>query len=259
MLNLLGVFYGVGALCIPLLAAVILGHLTIVHLLFFCAAPAAVCALAFSAMTFPPAASSQRFSLRDAVQVARYPGVMLLAFLLFCQSGNEASIGGWTSTYAGTAQLGSRVATLVLAAYWAALMGGRLLAARLLARVGKPQMVLGSAIGAVVGSGILLLAQSLIPFVAGVVLLGLSYAGIFPTVLAIAGDSYRKMAGTVFGLLFSIALLGGMSFPWMVGQLSQHLSVRLGMLVPLVGAAAICILASTLWRNQKRSAISTEG
>jgi fucose permease len=259
MLNLLGVFFGVGALCVPLLAAAIEGRVTIPQLLFSCAALAAVCALVFAAMTFPPAGSPHGFSLREAAKVARYPGVMLLAVLLFCQSGNEASIGGWTSTYAGSAHLGPRVATLVLAAYWAALMGGRLLAARLLGMIGKPQMVLGSAIGAVVGAVVLLLAQSLTSFVAGTALIGLSYAGIFPTVLAIAGDSYRKMAGTVFGLLFSIALLGGMSFPWAVGQLSQRMGVRLGMLVPLFGAAAICVLAGTLWRNEKRNATSTEG
>lgn len=245
MLNMLGIFYGIGALCIPLLAAAITGHIPIGPQLLFCAGLAAACALLFLAMQFPVASAAQTFSWREALQVARYPGVLVLGFLLFCQSGNEASIAGWTSTFVGATGLREQTATFILAGYWAALMVGRLLAARLLKSVGKQRYILASGVGALVGASILLTNPSQDMLVAGVVIVGLAYAGIFPTALAIAGDAYRKMAGTVFGLLFAIALLGGMSFPWAVGQISQAFGVRLGMLVPLFGAAGICVLA---WR-----------
>ena len=140
MLNILGTFYGVGALCIPLFAALIAGHLSIVPQLLVCAALAAGCAVLFP----------------------------------FLQTNRSAAM-----------------------------------------------------------------------LIFGVLIIGLSYAGIFPTVLAIAGDAYTKLAGTVFGLLFAIALTGGMSFPWVLGQISQNFGLRLGMIVPLLGAAVICILA---WR-----------
>jgi len=123
MLNVLGIFYGVGALCIPLLAVVIAGHFPIASQLLFCAGLAGACGLAFLAMKFPEASAAKSFSWREALQVARYPGVFVLGFLLFCQSGNEASVGGWTSTYVGEAGLGTRTATLILAGYWAALTG----------------------------------------------------------------------------------------------------------------------------------------
>src|SRR5439155_24242831 len=146
----------------------------------------------------------------------QYPGVLVLGFLLFCQSGNEASISGWTTTYVGAAGMGARTATLILAGYWAALMAGRLAVDGLLKVVGKLQLVLASGVGALIGAVILLTNRSEAMLVAGVLVIGLSYAGVFPTALAIAGDTYRKMAGTVFGLLFAIALVGGMSFPWAV-------------------------------------------
>ena len=85
----------------------------------------------------------------------------------------------------------------------------------------------------------------------GVVVLGLSYAGIFPTALAIAGDEYRKMAGTVFGLLFAIALLGGMTFPWAVGEISEYAGVKMGMIVPVLGAVGILGLALGRRGSQK--------
>jgi FHS family glucose/mannose:H+ symporter-like MFS transporter len=238
MLNVLGIFYGIGALGIPLLVAVIAGHFPIAPQLLICAGLAG--------------AWAQSFSWREALQVARYPGVLVLGFLLFCQSGDEASIGGWTSTFVGETGLGARTATLILAGYWAALMVGRLLVARLLKFVGKRQLVLGSGLGALVGAAILLTSRLEGMLVAGVLLIGLSYAGVFPTALAIAGDTYRKMTGTVFGLLFAIALVGGMSFPWAVGQISQRLGVRYGMVVPLAGAAGICVLAVRILREEKR-------
>lgn len=251
MLNVLGIFYGIGALVIPLLAAVIAGHFPIAPQLLICAGLAGACALLFLGMQFPEASGAQSFSWREVVQVARFAGVLLLGFLLFCESGNEASIGGWTSTYVGETGLGARAATLILAGYWAAMMVGRLVMARLLKFVGKRQLVLGSGLGALVGSAIVLTSRLEGMLVAGVLLIGLSYAGVFPTALAIAGDTYRKMTGTVFGLLFAIALVGGMSFPWAVGQISQKLGVRYGMVVPLAGAAGICVLAGVILRAEK--------
>ena len=252
MLNVLGTFYGIGALGVPLLAAVIAGHFPITLQLLICAGLAGACALLFLGMQFPEASGEQGFSWREVVQVARFPGVLVLGFLLFCESGNEASIGGWTSTYAGETGLGPRAATLILAGYWATLMVGRLLVSQLLKFVEKRQLVLGSGLGALVGAAIVVTTRWEGMLVAGMLLIGLSYAGIFPTALAIAGDTYRKMTGTVFGLLFAIALVGGMSFPWAVGQISQRLGVRYGMVVPLAGAAGICVLAGRILRTQRR-------
>lgn len=255
MLNFLGIFYGIGALCIPLLAAAITGHFAVAPQLLFCAGLAVACALLFLAMKFPSASAGQSFSWREAFKVARYPGVLVLGFLLLCQSGNEASIAGWTSTYVGDAGLPAQTATFILAGYWAAVMVGRLLVARLLNYISKEQMVLFSGVGAFVGAVLLLANRSEKMLALGILVIGLSYAGVFPTALAIAGDAYRKMAGTVFGLLFAIALIGGMSFPWGVGQISQAWGVRFGMVVPLLGAAGICVLASRILVTARSSKV----
>ena len=252
MLNVLGIFYGIGALCIPLLAAVIAGHFPIAPQLLICAGLAGACAVLFLGLRFPEASGAQGFSWLEVLSVARYPGVLVLGFLLFCQSGNEASIGGWTSTYVAETGLRARTATFILAGYWAALMVGRLLVASMLQFIGKRQLVLASGLGALVGAAILLMSRLEGMLVAGVILIGLSYAGVFPTALAIAGDTYRKMTGTVFGLLCAIALVGGMSFPWAVGQISQRLGVRYGMVVPLAGAAGICASALRILWAQRR-------
>jgi FHS family glucose/mannose:H+ symporter-like MFS transporter len=259
MLNLLGIFFGVGAISIPLMAVSIEGRFTIPQLFIFCAVLAGVCALWYALSSFPPAKANQEFSWPELLEVAKYDGVLLLAFILFLESGDEACIAGWTSTYANNAGYAPRVATLVLAGYWAALMLSRILASRVLQGIKKSQLVVAAGVLSLAGCVVLLSARSLVALFAGIALIGLSYAPIFPTTLAIAGDRYSQRAGTVFGLMFSIALIGGMMFPWAVGQISQQVSVRAGMIVPAVGAIGIIGLSlAVLFGERESTAPSTK-
>jgi len=251
MLNLLGIFFGIGAISVPLLAATIEGHFTISQLFLFCAVLAAICAVGYALLSFPSPRTRQSFSLREIVGVAKYEGVLLLGFILFLESGNEACIGGWTSTFVNTMGYSSRTATLVLASYWAALMVSRMLAARALQGIGKAQLVLIIVLISILGCAFLLATRSLILLFAGTALIGLSFGPIFPTTLAIAGDRYSERAGTVFGLLFSIALLGGMLFPWIVGHVSQRFSMRAGMIVPSLGVVGIVLLSAIVFLRER--------
>jgi FHS family glucose/mannose:H+ symporter-like MFS transporter len=253
MLNLLGIFFGVGAISIPLTAASIEGYFTVPQLFLICAGLATACALWYAAISFPPAKTKQAFSWRELIEVAKYDGVLLLGFILFCESGNEACIAGWTSTYADATGYAPRIATLVLAAYWAGLMLGRMAAAKVLRGIGKVQLVVSAAFLSLAGCAILLSAQTLILLFLGTALIGLSYGPVFPTTLAIAGDRHSQRAGTVFGLLFSIALIGGMMFPWAVGQVSQAVSVRAGMIVPAMGAVGIASLSLAVLFGERKS------
>jgi len=76
-----------------------------------------------------------------------------------------------------------------------------------------------------------------------------SLAGVYPTALAIAGDRYQRFAGTVFGTLFSVGALGGMALPSALGHLSEAAGLRTGMVVPLLGTAAVTLLAVAGWRQ----------
>ena len=104
--------------------------------------------------------------------------------------------------------------------------------------------------GATIGCAVLVSSQSIYVIAIGAVIIGLSFAAVYPTTLAIAADRYERLAGTIFGLLFAMGLIGGMFFPWIVGQISQMHSVRAGMIVPLVGAIAISLLAAIQSRSR---------
>lgn len=249
-LNLLGVFFGIGALVIPLAAASLIHVVPLERMLLASAVLALACAIAYSSLRFPPAREVAGFSLTRVLEVVRYPGVLLFATLLFFQSGNEASIGGWTSTYVSERGWAPDVATRLLAGYWAALMLGRLAASRLLAIVSKPAIVAGSGLAAAVGSVLLLVARSTWLMAIGVVVLGAAFAPVYPTVLAMAGDRYRRYSGSVFSALFSIALVGGMLFPWSIGHLAQAFGVRSGMVLPLIASIMVSVLVTVIARRE---------
>jgi FHS family glucose/mannose:H+ symporter-like MFS transporter len=240
-LNLVAVFFGVGALFIPLTAAAV-GPEHIVAIMLAAAAISAGCVVAYLVLPFPPAREASGFSLREAGNVVSYPGVLLFAFLLFFESGNEAAFIGWTSTWAGGMSATARNATLVLALFQAMMMLGRINASRLLRVITEQQLVMASGVGALLAAVIVALAPSVSVLAAGVALGGLACASIYPTMLAIAGDLYRSFSGTVFGVLFAVGLSGGMAFPWSIGHLSQSFGFRAGMAMPVLGAAMICVL-----------------
>ena len=69
--------------------------------------------------------------------------------------------------------------------------------------------------------------------VAMTVALGATLAGIFPAVLGVAGSRFPAHSGTVFGILFTMALSGGMTLPWVTGQAAAAWGLRkaLGLVV----------------------------
>ncbi|HEX9501883.1 MAG TPA: MFS transporter [Thermoanaerobaculia bacterium] len=232
MLNLLGVFYGCGAVLIVSSSK---------YLLPVGMTLAAICAVAYLVLPFPQPKEAVGFSLFASVRAAKYPMVMVFAALLFCESGNESAIGSWTSTYTGS--------NAILAAYWGGLMIGRVLGAKIVAYIRKERLVFISGIGSAIGTAVLVASESLITMAVGAVIVGLSFAAIYPTTLAIAADRYERLAGTIFGLLFATGLLGAMAFPWIIGQMSELFGLRAGMMLPLIGAVLIVALVSVISRQ----------
>lgn len=253
MLSYLGIFFGIGALGVPLAASTLAAVFTVEQLLLGAAGLAAAFLASVAVLPFPTARETAGGSLLATFRVARYPGVLLFGLILFCQSGNEAAVGGWTSTYLGTRGASPELATRILAGYWAALMVGRGLSGYLLRSMSNSRLVRLSAVGALLGCLVLFSAPSIPLMAAAVAVIGLCFASVFPATLAMAGNRYPRFAGTVYGLLFSIAVLGGMTFPWAVGQIGQAVGVRAGMALPILGTAVIGVLVAVIARRDPQS------
>ena len=254
-LNLLGIFFGFGALAIPFLIGTLLGAIGLTTILIIAALLSLIPFVLFLALRFPQAKQAQGFPLRQAAKVVGHPLLWLCGFLLFFESGNEFTVGGWTSTYLNEYfHLTPTVASFVLAGYWAAIMVGRLIVTRLVRAVKNEILVLGSAILALIAAIIMAASPSGALAGFGAVLIGLGFAAIYPTTLAIVGEAFPALSGTAFSVIFVIGLTGGMTAPWLTGKVAMASSLRQGFFIPVVCCAMIVIIQLVIMRLLKRRA-----
>jgi len=253
MLNYLGMFFSVGALGLPLTMAQLSSVFTIPQMIVGAAVLAALCGIVFLVLPFPQAKEAHGFSIAESLKVVRYPGVILFAVLLFFQTANEQAMSTFTPKWLSAAGAAPQIAVYILAVYQAGMFLGRITAGAVLRKLPKLTVVAVTAMIATVGCALLWLGGTPGLKTVGVGLIGLSFAPIYPTVLAEAGDRYRRFAGSVFGLLFSVALVGGIVAPSLIGYLSSRFGMLSGPIVPTVGSVIIALLALAAMRQPKAS------
>jgi FHS family Na+ dependent glucose MFS transporter 1 len=156
--------------------------------------------------------------------------VALIALFFFLHVGAEISFGGWIFTYAVAQDISSEtLAAYLTSAFWGALTLGRLLAIPIAVRL-RPSIVLrNSLVGCLLSMGIVLLwPKSLAAIWLGTLGMGLSIAAMFPTTVSLA-ERRMVITGQVTGWFFVGASLGGMSLPWMIGQLFESIGPQVAM------------------------------
>jgi fucose permease len=250
-LNLLGIFFGFGAMLLPFFVGSLVAYLGLDKILYLAVFISLAPGILFVALAFPRPKQKQGLRLSEAARVIGNPLVLLLGFVLFFQSGNEFIVGGYTSLYLTTQiNIPFNQASYLLAVYWGSIMLGRFVSSKLLTGVSSYTVVLISAIGSVIGIMFLLLAPGVIGATVSVIIIGLSFASIFPTTLGVAGSKFEAYSGTAFGILFAIALSGGMSLPWAVGQLAQAYGLRIALALVAVNSLMIAFLLLALKRSK---------
>lgn len=251
-LNLLGIFFGCGALFTPFLIGALLETLGLRLILLCLLALALLPFLLFLCAQFPAPKHAGGFRGAELRALVRNPLLLLFGLLLLFQSGNEFTMGGWVSTYVGERfHLSGGTAAYVLAAYWAAMMLGRLAVTRFGGKASSAGLVLGSSLLAMMSCTGLILAGHWAAASVFVTLTGLGFAAIFPTTLAQAGTAFPDYSGTAFSVIFVMALSGGMSAPWLVGRIAQAHGVGAGLWVTAVSCAAIAALQLLIWRRSR--------
>jgi fucose permease len=134
--------------------------------------------------------------------------------------------------------------------FWAGLLSGRGISALILARAKESWLVISGLVLSAVGTTWLLLAATRSQVILGVVLAGFGLASVYPIFISWLSKWYGERARRLGGVMFSLAALGGATMPWMVGFISQHAnSLRVGLLVPLAGCAAMIVLVAVLRRR----------
>jgi fucose permease len=251
-LNLGNTFFGVGAFFFPLLVTTLTRSLGLTGTMYFVATLVGLVAFVALAQTFPPAGMAGGFDWKLGASMIVNPAVIILAFVLVFYAALEISTAGWIRTFLERdLKVLPQNSKIVLTAFWIMMMLGRLAASQIVKRVCGSLMVVGCAVGAILGLVLMALAKDFITATIGIVIVGLTYAPVFPTTAGTASTYFPRIFGTVFGLLMTFALLSGAVVPRVIGNVAQHHSVRTGIWI-LVGAAFLFLATQLVFVTYER-------
>jgi MFS transporter, FHS family, glucose/mannose:H+ symporter len=249
-LNLLGVFFGIGAMGVPFVLGALSGAFSHAAVLAAVGALVIVPFVVIARTHFPAPKQAQGFPIAAAGRLFREPLLLLMGLMLFLESGIEITVGGWTSTFVKEElAVPERSALFLLSLYWMGMMLARLALGAILRRV-SPFRVLYSCITiALIGTALLLSTERVAVAAIGVFLVGAGLAATFPTVLGFIGDRYAALSGTAFSLAIAMALVGGMLLPYAAGVLGGRYGLRGSLLIVPAALVTLTILLGILSRR----------
>jgi FHS family glucose/mannose:H+ symporter-like MFS transporter len=253
-LSILGVFFGVGAVGVPFLLGILSGYLSYELIIAGVGLVVILPLLFFIVLQFPIPKQVQGFPIKEGLQLLKEFTLIFFGFILFFQSGIEFTIGGWAALFfKEELVLDTNRAVLFLSFYWLGMIIARLLLGYLLNKI-SPVIIQFSSIGiAFIGALAMLLSNSLPVSVSGLFLIGFGFAAAFPVMLGYVGDLYAKLSGTAFSIIFVMALMGGMLFPYFAGLVGQMLSLRLSFIIVPI---SLCCIATLFWTVLNRISIT---
>ncbi len=208
VLNLLNLFFGLGGLATPFIAANLLGG-DAVRLAYLTAVLTAI-TLVVHATTAMPAPSGERgFRASEAAPLLRRPLLWLLGLFLFLYVACEVGVWNWLVKHLVAQGVPEATALNVLSLGFAlGMLLGRVAVSRILITVPAPTVTLAAAILMAATTYLMLQATQIAMVWAAVFCAGIAMAPVFPTTLAMVGDAFPKMTATAMGIVITSGWIG---------------------------------------------------
>ncbi len=217
-LSILGIFYALGAITVPLIYAPLSKSVPYTTIVSFAGALVALSVLYFLFVKFPEEKQKQGVPFGKLLTLAKEPVMLLLSFVLFFQSGLEGILNSWISTYMNTVKgLNTEFALYALGFISVGILTSRILTSYLLKVFPKLTILTISMLITSLGMGLIVLADSKFSAIAGTFTMGLGYASTFPIVLGTIGDKFKEISGTAFSFALVIGLTGNTLLNLLVG------------------------------------------
>lgn len=217
-LSILGIFYALGAITVPLIYAPLSKSVPYTTIVSFAGALVSLSVLYFLFVKFPEEKQKQGVPFGKLFTLAKEPVMLLLSFVLFFQSGLEGILNSWISTYINTVKgLDTEFALYALGFISVGILISRILTSYLLKVFPKLTILTISMLITSLGMGFIVLADSKFSAIAGTFTMGLGYASTFPIVLGTIGDKFKEISGTAFSFALVIGLTGNTLLNLLVG------------------------------------------
>jgi fucose permease len=250
-LSLLGVFFGLGALGMPLLMGLLSEKLEPMRIVSGVGWMAGATALLFLFVPFPrPMAEGNTSDIRFREFFS--PLLLLIGFFLFFQSSLEAVINNWSTTYVTTrGVMDEQAALYALSLHMAGMVAMRVVMGGLLRKVSE-YLVLAFCL-CLIAMGLLFMASrsSSALVTTGLVLTGAGLAGGFPILLGVAGQAYAAFSANAFSVIFTIALVGNMLVNYLMGWVVERFGIGHLVTVSALEVAGMAVLLYLVHRESK--------
>jgi fucose permease len=261
-LNMLHMFFGIGAFTWPTAAGYLLESGVSWRSIYFITGGFTILmSLAMLVQGFPAREPGAAVRFREIPELLKRPVVLLLGCVMALYVGGEMGINGWIVRYFEEDlhftrdvaphlrfAIGARVfnppltASVFLTLYWFMMTLGRVIST-IVGRFVPDYKLLRAVAALSAAAGLATFLVDSVPLAAVFLgLTGLFFSGIFPTVLATGANRAPDRIGLVSGLLIGFSGIGNVILNYGIGEISQRAgSIRYGMLfvaVLLLGMAA---------------------
>jgi fucose permease len=245
-LNLLNLFFGLGGMLTPLIGANVLAGNTIA-LCYLVAGLTVVTLLLHSITPMPPPSGERGFKLDEAPALLGRAPLYLLALFLFLYVTCEVGVWNWLPRHLIAQGIPETRALNILSLGFAlGLLLGRVAVSPILIKVPAPTVTLAASIlMAITTYGML---QSSDPTVAGIWVFGagVAMAPVFPTTLAMVGDTFRRMTATAMGLVITCGWIGLAVSSRIIGAIAGDDPARLRTALLVLPVASVIMVVVNL-------------
>lgn len=226
-LSLLGVFFSIGALGMPILVGMLQNKYSYETILSAIGLLPLIVSIVFGFISFPIPKQVHEIPFKKGIGLMKEDFIILIGSFLACQSSFEGIINNWTTTYLSD-QLPeeSSRALYALSLYVVGMAVMRLAIGSVLRNFSSSRIMMLSFLFLLTGSALLHLSANYTFSVAGLVLLGAGLAGGFPIMLGFVSERYASLSATAFSVVIGMALLGNMLVNYLVGLVSHHFGIQ---------------------------------
>jgi FHS family glucose/mannose:H+ symporter-like MFS transporter len=253
-LSLLGVFFGIGALGMPLLLSILEKSVDFEVIIAATGFLALAASLIFFLVVFPPAKQSGGISMKSINGLVRDGVILLVAFFLFFQSAFEGLINNWTTTFLiDKLSVPQRSALIALSSYVAGMTVMRLLIGSVFRKVSEKRLLFSSFLIIFAALVMIWFSGSIFVAAAAFALLGTGLAAGFPTMLGIVGTRYPDISGTAFSFVIAVALIGNILVNYSMGQVAKNFGITHLTTFTFAELALLVILALMIFRKLKHN------
>lgn len=224
-LSILGVFFGLGALGMPLILGMLINMVEPLQVLAALGWLTLILGIVYLFVKFPPAKTSQG-GIRIEWNKLLVPLLILISFFLFFQSSLESIITNWTTIYIGSRDLMSeKQALFALSFHMMGMVAMRIVTGTLMRNVSQVKILWICMVQLLAGVLLMQFGNSVFSVTAGLFLSGAGLSGGFPVMLGFVGHHFAALSGTAISFVFVVALIGNMLINYFTGIIIEQYGI----------------------------------